>query len=245
MTDKELPIPPNPRERNHSVQKRRFWTHASEHVKQNASGKGHARMHFGYWEFSAKQKAVTCSCWSGCESDLTRRADISVSVPNNCELCWGMKRPPHIILNEQTHPVHTVRFRAYTERLLQSCWCTFHTFLSQVWKTIWGHGQGVKQMKILQTQLHSSGMISAQITNNTAGLSRFRTDTYYLFLCVPGAYSSLVRRSYALLTHSLLSVYILLTKCYIFSTQCTQWTKLSLLFMTRTTAGGGYLCIWV
>lgn len=114
-----------------------------------------------------------------------------------------------IILNEQAHPLHslkTILFRAYIERLFakKSLVGELSPF-SQVWKTIWGHGQGVKQMTIMQTQLHSSGEMTAQINNTTAGLSHdafgpTRILFVSAFLVLP---SSLVRWPCVLSTHSL------------------------------------------
>lgn len=234
MTDKEVHIPRNSREGNHSVQKS-----ASEHVKQKASGKEHGRKHIEDWKFSAKQKAVLLSCWSGCASDLTRRADISVSVPNNCELCWGMKITP-IILNEQTHPARTLKtiiFRAYMGRLfvrrvLRSCWCIFpffHRYEKQSGTTVkvWNRWKSCKH-SCIPLGWYQPRSITTR---------RFRTDTYYPFSLPSWCLLIAGQAIICMLTHSLQKW----LSATFFHPVIVRPVNQAL----SSHWGGGYLCIWI
>lgn len=209
MTDKELHIPRNSGERNQSAEKS-FLNSRQPACTAESIRKRTCSEKFGIlWKFFPKsKKQFKFSCWSGCASDLMRRADISVFVPTQL---WVVLRDE----NNLHYPKWTSTSSAfikdnpfkslYQEAVCKKSLVGEHSPFSQVWKTIWGHGQGVKQMTIVQTQLHSSGEITAQINNTTAGLSQdafglTRILFVSVFLVLP---SSLVRWSYVLLTHSL------------------------------------------
>lgn len=209
VTDKELHILHTSGELNCSVQRKSSLTHSSE----QKSKKPYLLWH---WKFPPKNKH---ECFMLVWFCIGFKEGWYFCVTSG-KVCLGIKNDT-ITRNEQKCPVNmlkTIIFRDYIETVCKKSW---DHLLSPSFTDMKNNRRTRSSYKRDDYPANTAAFLWGDI--NPGQISRsptqcFHSDMHYPFLCIPGAYLSLVRWSYAPLTHNKQ-----MTRCCICSFQCTQW----------------------